>query len=187
MKLTYSISLEDWTAAQVHHLENWPGFHEAIWFWRWTVALGFGAVVVLVTSDWSTWARGALGLSVALMLYVWYPRYVKNRHRTRVSEQMNAKEMQPFLESKWVVEVRDDGLWIEGVTGEHLIKWTFVKAVDDTPRHLFIRFRYGLGLPIPKTCMSPAEKDLLVCGIRARIAPSPNPALNPPGTGAPAG
>jgi hypothetical protein len=175
MKLTFTISEEDWAAVQAHQLETWPGFRESIFFWRWTFAVGLGIVAVLLAADWPGWARGVLGISAALGLYLWYPRYMRKGYRTRARAQLNLKESRPFLTCERVIEVTTEGLRIESLIGNQFIKWVFVKAVDDAPSHVFINFRYGLGFPIPKTCMTSAEKDSLVGVIRAHITPPIKP------------
>lgn len=178
MKVTYKNSVEDWAAVQAHHLQTTPGFRESITFWRWTFALGMAMIVVLVAGDWSVWARGLLGLSLALLVYVWYPRYLTNAYRTRGLKQLNVKESERFLTCQRVVELTDGGVRIESLAGTQLIKWEFIKAVDETARHIFIRFWFGLGLPIPKECMTVTEKDAFVTSIRARVAPPAHIVLN---------
>jgi len=56
-----------------------------------------------------------------------------------------------------------------------------VKTVDEGPAHIFVRFRYGLGLPIPKSSMTSAEKDALLSDLRGKVEEPSNPALNPTG------
>jgi hypothetical protein len=170
MKVTYTNSVEDWAAAQFHHMETWPGFRQAVWFWRWTFALGLGIVGVMVTADWAVWARGALGLLLAATVAALYPKYVKNRYRTRAFEQLNLKDGRPFLTCERSIELTDDGIRIESLVGNQLIKWGFIKAIDDVSGYLHVRFQYGLGFPIPKTSLTSDQKDSLVKGIRARIA-----------------
>jgi hypothetical protein len=170
MRVTYTNSIEDWAAAQAHYLETWPGFGQSILFWRWTIAVGLGIVAFLVASDWPGWAKGLLGALVTLALYLWYPRYVRTGYVRRALAQLNMKEARPFLTCQRVVELSDEGLRIESLVGYQLVKWGFIKGVDDSAGRVFIMFRYGLGLPIPSSCMSAPEKESLVCGIRAKIA-----------------
>jgi hypothetical protein len=177
MKLTYSNSIEDWAAAQAHHLETMPGYRYSIVFWRWSFAVGLGIVAVLVADDWAAWARAALGLSFAIPVYVGYPRYARNAHRARGLAQLKVTESRMFMTCERVVEVLDEGLRIESLASSQLIKWAAIKAADETATHVFITFWFGLGLPIPKTCMTPTEKESLVTAIRTRIAPPANKPL----------
>lgn len=169
MKVTYTNSLEDWAAAQAHQLEIWPGFRQAVWFWRWTFSLSLGIAGIMATAGWAVWARGAVGLLLAAAVLVLYPKYLRSRYLTRAFEQLNLKDVRPFLTCERSIELTADGIRIESLVGHQLMNWIFIKAVDDVPGYVHIRFKYGLGFPIPKTCMTSAQKDSLVNGIRARI------------------
>lgn len=170
VKVTYTSSMDDWAAAQAHYLETWPGFRQNILFWRSTIAFAAGTIAVAASTDWPDWARAVLGVSVVLALYAWYPRYVRQTHLSRAATQLNRKDARPFLIGPRVVEVSDEGLRVESPVGHQLMRWGFITAVDVCATHVFVRFRYGLNLPIPNCAMTAAEKDTLIAGMRARIA-----------------
>src|SRR6266404_3784753 len=120
MKITYTNSLEDWAAAQAHELDTWPVFRDAVFAWRWALAIGAGVLVAWAASHSSTLVRAGSGCAVAVGIYFWYPRYVRNRYLTAGLARMNVRESLPFLTGERIVEVTADGLRLQSTAGEHL-------------------------------------------------------------------
>lgn len=169
MKVTYTNTPEDWAATLAHDLEVWQAFHDAVFVWRWALAAGAAVLVVAAVPHPSISVRLGWAAVVAIAIYWWYPRYAKKRYLQSGMARMNAKENLSFLTGERSVEVSVEGLRVQSPAGDSLVRWGYVKAIDEGPRHVFVRFRLGVGLAIPNSALSSEERAMLVAELRAHV------------------
>jgi hypothetical protein len=126
VKLTFTNTLEDWTAAQAHELDHLPRYQDAVFAWKWGLAVGLGLLCTwaAATVSHSTSGGFVVGGLVSVWLYFWYPGHVRTRYL----------------------------------------------AAGRAPTHIFVRYKYGLGLSIPKRGIAPGEAAAFVSDVRAKIA-----------------
>ena len=175
MRLTFTNTLDDWTAAQAYEVDRMPRYQDAVHAWKWGLAVGLGLLCTwaAATVSHSTGGGFVMGGLVGVWLFFWYPGHVRARYLAGGRAQLNVAESRPFLECERTLEVTEEGLRTSSPAGANLVRWIFLRSVEETATHIFVRFKYGLGLAIPKRDVSPEEAAAFVSGVRQRIVAPP--------------
>jgi hypothetical protein len=169
VKISYENTLADWEAAQAHHLDTWRPFRESVFIWRWGLAAGVAALVVLIPSGTPLVGRALAGLALGSGLYFLYPRSMRTIALDRMRRQLDASGSKPFLPGPRTLQLADDGLHATGPSGSHVFRWSTIAGVDDEAEYLFVRYRTGtLCSPIPRRCFTDEERASFVSELRRR-------------------
>ena len=150
MRVTFSLALPDWLAAQAHYQRTAADLHQSIRVWRWIYTLGLGLLAAWGAADAGPIVALLMSLMVAVPVFVWYPRLQNRRYIEAARKGFSRPEVMRYFVGVRTVEITDAGLTIESAAGVSSLRPEFIAALEESPDYLFVSFRVGLPLPIPR-------------------------------------
>jgi hypothetical protein len=170
MRVTFRTSLEDWLAFAEHEMRVWAAYRDTTSIWLWSTAIVCGGIAAYVFADVSPGVGLGAGVAVLVGVAALFSRWTRRSALAQARNEVSRKENLPLFMSERTLETGPDGLRSETVVGSQLVRWAFVRAVQETPKHVFIHLPMRAGYVIPKSAVPGDALVTFLAELRQHVA-----------------
>ena len=169
MRLTYTTSVDDWLELAEHEIRRTPDDLDALFIWRWFVAILCGAIAAYVFADVSRLVSLVAGAATVAIVAWLFWRWTRLAARAAARREMTQKKHLPLFTSETSVEIGGEGLRWEGIAGYRLLRWPYIESVEETAGHVFVHLPMHSGFVIPRSAVATEALSSFLAKLRQQM------------------
>lgn len=160
MKIKYEITKDDYLKFNMYHLETSKGVKKELLIHRVIIP------ILLVAAAFAFTVLTGIGIVFSLPIFliaaiawaVYYPKFYK-KNAMKNLDKMFSRGLQSASASKYVLNVKDEGIFASSQAGQTLHKWSDIVRFYETDEHIFLYVTDKIAHVIPKRCFKNHEEE----------------------------